>query len=268
MTTSPNLGFPFISAQQAQPEVTHNNAIMMLQAINGGAIAKQNAPPGSPASGDCYVVGTAGSGLWTGHNNQIAIFFGTWLFVPGVTSAGAIIAMGAAQKGLTVAIAGVPNTWSGTAWVVSAIVAGAIPGRIDGVTPAAGILGEILTAGDATLATTVPLTTTVIADAFHLDLTAGEWDVWAQAYFNNGSPAATFMNCWLNDVTVAIPVPVLNGSYSQQSLPYTANASQIICLSPATFRTATTKRIYLSGRATFPSGTMALGGFIIARRVG
>jgi len=48
-------------------------------------IAQQNAPPSTPADGDRYLVGTAGSGAWAGRNNQFATWSATaagWLFTP------------------------------------------------------------------------------------------------------------------------------------------------------------------------------------------
>jgi hypothetical protein len=118
MTTSPKLGIPFISGQQAQPEVTHNQAILLLQAVIGGAITMQNAPPGAPDDGDCYIVGTAGSGAWAGHNNQIAIYLGGWAFIPGFDSDGVIIPMGADQAGLSIFRVDVDTFvyWTGLVW--------------------------------------------------------------------------------------------------------------------------------------------------------
>lgn len=46
-------------------------------------LAQQNAPPSSPADRDRYLVGTAGSGAWSGRNNQIAtwsVVASGWLF--------------------------------------------------------------------------------------------------------------------------------------------------------------------------------------------
>jgi hypothetical protein len=46
-------------------------------------IAQQNAPPSTPADGDRYLVGTAGSGAWASKNNLIATWSataGAWLF--------------------------------------------------------------------------------------------------------------------------------------------------------------------------------------------
>lgn len=118
MTTSPKLGIPFISSQQAQPEVTHNTAVVMLQALALGALALQNAPPGSPDDGDTYIVGAAPTGLWGGHANKIATFLGGWVFIPGVDSDGAGIDMGADQEGLTIYLRSESGlvTWTGVAW--------------------------------------------------------------------------------------------------------------------------------------------------------
>lgn len=118
MVTTPKLGIPLLSGSQAQPEVTHNQAILAIQSLLNGVKALQNAPPGSPADGDSYIVGTAGTGAWNGHNNQIAIFFGGWIFLPGVDDDGVIIPMGAAQEGLTVYNQALDQQyrWSGAAW--------------------------------------------------------------------------------------------------------------------------------------------------------
>jgi len=44
-------------------------------------IAIQNTPPSSPNKGDRYLVGTEGSGDWSGKDNQIAVWDGTqWIF--------------------------------------------------------------------------------------------------------------------------------------------------------------------------------------------
>jgi hypothetical protein len=40
-----------------------------------------NAPPASPVEGDLYVVGTAGSGAWSGHSENVAVYYNAaWFF--------------------------------------------------------------------------------------------------------------------------------------------------------------------------------------------
>lgn len=120
MTTSNILGLPFIATQQAQPEVTHNKALVMIQALLQGAVALQNAPPGVPGEGDLYIVGTAPTGAWATHANHLAVWYGgAWLFVPGFDSTGTAISMGTAQEGLTVyrQDTNALVVWDGAAWV-------------------------------------------------------------------------------------------------------------------------------------------------------
>lgn len=121
MSTSPDLGFPFIEEQQTQPEVTHNDAILVISALLKGVISSGgNTPPGSPTDGDAYIVGTAPTGVWSGKANTIAIRYnGAWNFIPGFNNSGSQIAPGARQEGMVVydqAINGL-QVWTGSAWV-------------------------------------------------------------------------------------------------------------------------------------------------------
>lgn len=127
MSTSPALGLPWIASQQDQPEVSHNEALLLIQALLVGVLGLQNAPPGSPAAGDSYIVGTAGSGAWTGHDNQITIWDGSsWKFVPGYTTAGAVIPMGATHEGIVVwrKDSNALWVWTGSAWADANTAAG------------------------------------------------------------------------------------------------------------------------------------------------
>lgn len=121
MTTSPDLGIPFIDQQQAQPEVTHNEALLLLQALTNGVVDRGiNAPPGSPATGDAYIIGSAPTGAWAGRANCVTIWSGTaWDFIPGEDSSGTPITMGARQEGMRVWVRDENNLyiWSGIAWV-------------------------------------------------------------------------------------------------------------------------------------------------------
>lgn len=121
MATSPDLGIPFISQAQAQPEVTHNEALLLLQAMLNGIIDRGvNTPAVGPTIGDAYIVGSAPTGTWSGRANCITIWSGTaWDFVPGETSAGTPITMGARQEGVRAWVRD-ENTyyiWNGSAWI-------------------------------------------------------------------------------------------------------------------------------------------------------
>ncbi len=83
MTTTPRLALPYILAQQAQKEVTHAVALNRLDALVQ-PVAQQiglNTPPGSPADGQCWIVGTTPTGAWAGQANRLAQRIGgAWVF--------------------------------------------------------------------------------------------------------------------------------------------------------------------------------------------
>lgn len=121
MTTSPDLGIPFIVSSQAQPDVTHNEALLLIQATMKGVLDRGvNTPAVGPTTGDSYILGAAPTGAWAGRANCIAIYSGTaWDFIPGETSAGTPITMGARQEGLSVWVSdeNTRYTWNGSSWV-------------------------------------------------------------------------------------------------------------------------------------------------------
>lgn len=123
MSTSPDLGIPYIANQQAQPEVTHNDALNMLIALQKGAIDRGlNTPPGSPVNGDVYILGAAPTGAWSGKANKIAIYTtNAWTFIPGNDSDGANIAIGARHEGLKLWVQDEDciYAWSGSAWFIA-----------------------------------------------------------------------------------------------------------------------------------------------------
>lgn len=58
-----------------------NLALLMTLAQPAVKGVLTNTPPGSPATGDAYVVGTSPTGAWVGFNNQVTIWDGTaWQF--------------------------------------------------------------------------------------------------------------------------------------------------------------------------------------------
>ena len=81
--TTPILGIEELAASQAQPHLTINAALRLLEAMAGLAvIAQNNTPPGSPAEGDRYLVGVSPTGVWVGHANDVAYYSGgAWNFV-------------------------------------------------------------------------------------------------------------------------------------------------------------------------------------------
>ena len=109
MADTPNLGLPYIMAAQAQKHVTHNEAIRALDALVHLAVIDHDsaAPPDDPAEGDRHIVGTDGTGAWSGHDLEIAAFQdGGWAFYAPRPGWRAWIVEESALR-----------AWNGTAWV-------------------------------------------------------------------------------------------------------------------------------------------------------
>ena len=127
MGASPIFGIPLIASQQAQPEVTHNEAVMLLSlAFRGVTQVGLNAPPGSPAEGDAYVLGAAPTGAWSGKANKIAIRYNAaWDFLPGNDEDGTNIPIGVTHEGLRVwdRTNNCFYVWSGSAWTPNFLIA-------------------------------------------------------------------------------------------------------------------------------------------------
>jgi hypothetical protein len=77
------LALPYILTQQAQKEVAHAAGLNRLDALVK-PVAQQvglNAPPGSPADGQCWIVGTSLAGAWSAQANRLAQRIGgAWVF--------------------------------------------------------------------------------------------------------------------------------------------------------------------------------------------
>ena len=126
MSTTPDLGIPNIASQQATPEITHNEAVLMLQMLSIGALTiGANDPPVSPVEGDLHIVGTAPTALsaWDGQANKLALYTTSgYRFLPDVDSDGVNIAIGARHAGLIkyVQADALIYVWDGSAWVAYA----------------------------------------------------------------------------------------------------------------------------------------------------
>lgn len=76
------LSLPFLAAAQAQKHVTHNEALVALDAlIQLSALERRTVPPTAPAEGARYVVAADPAGAFSGHPHAIAVLeAGTWRF--------------------------------------------------------------------------------------------------------------------------------------------------------------------------------------------
>jgi hypothetical protein len=88
MTDTPRLALPVIEAAQAQKHVTHNEALVLLDALTQLTVESRTltAPPGSPADGACYIPAAGATGAWSGWSGQIAAYSGGgWLRIAPVS---------------------------------------------------------------------------------------------------------------------------------------------------------------------------------------
>lgn len=84
MTDSPNIGLPLMEAAQAQKHVTHNEALILLDALLQISVADvaANAPPSTPVAGSRVVVGPSPTGAFAGQSGKLAFFDqGVWRFL-------------------------------------------------------------------------------------------------------------------------------------------------------------------------------------------
>lgn len=78
------LALPLLAPGQAQKEMTHNEALAAIDiVVQAGVVgAGLDMPPVAPAAGECWIVGPAPTGAWTGRAGAIAGWTdGGWRFV-------------------------------------------------------------------------------------------------------------------------------------------------------------------------------------------
>lgn len=84
MADTTHLVLPLMAAAQSQKHVTHNDALLILDALVQLSVADRNltAPPGGPTEGDRYIIGSGATGAWAGKDLNVATWIdGAWLFL-------------------------------------------------------------------------------------------------------------------------------------------------------------------------------------------
>ncbi|MBV9930409.1 MAG: DUF2793 domain-containing protein [Alphaproteobacteria bacterium] len=105
---TPRFALPFILPGQAQKELFHNEALVLVDAVLQAAVEEgpRAAPPASAAPGQSWLVAGGAGGAWTDQDGALAVMTeGGWRFV-------------APHAGMCVwdKAAGVPRQWDGSAW--------------------------------------------------------------------------------------------------------------------------------------------------------
>ena len=83
MSNTVNNGIPFVPENTIDPAAGLNASLLTVDALLQLAVVSvgDNTPPGSPANGARYVVGTAPTGAWAVRANQVAQWLdGAWRF--------------------------------------------------------------------------------------------------------------------------------------------------------------------------------------------
>lgn len=72
--TTDRLKLPLIASGQAQKEMTHNEALALMDIAVQPVVQamEMGAPPETPVAGQCWIVGPAPSGAWAGQAGAIA----------------------------------------------------------------------------------------------------------------------------------------------------------------------------------------------------
>ena len=83
MSDTPLLGLPLLAAAQAQKHVTHNEALLELDAvIQLSVVTRGLAAPPAASDGERYLVAARASGAWAGQAGKIALAQGGgWVFL-------------------------------------------------------------------------------------------------------------------------------------------------------------------------------------------
>ena len=88
-------GLPLLAAGQAQKEVTHNEALVLVDALIAPRVVAVNAavPPTTASAGRCWAVGAAPTGAWAGQALALAIATANngWRFVAMPVGAGVTV---------------------------------------------------------------------------------------------------------------------------------------------------------------------------------
>lgn len=81
--TTPNIGLPYLMPAQAQKHVTLNEALQRLDAVTQLVLtALLSEPPEESEEGQCFVVASGASGLWSGMDGRLAVRLdGAWHFI-------------------------------------------------------------------------------------------------------------------------------------------------------------------------------------------
>ncbi len=111
---TPRFHLPFLIPGQAQKELFHNEALTRVDLALHPTVEEGplNGPPPIPAAGQCWILGPAPTGVWTGKPHQLAMWTEAgWRFVVPAVGMEVWNKAGALRM-----------RWNGTEWSVGELV--------------------------------------------------------------------------------------------------------------------------------------------------
>jgi hypothetical protein len=150
---------------------------------------------------------------------------------------------------------------------VTALAPGQIPGTATNDNAAAGNVGEVMTATVSNLA----LTTATPANVGSVTLTAGDWEVRGDVWFNAASgTTTTIASAGTSTTSANFPGSATDGGRDQvipESSTGTNGQSVVLPVGVDRYSVAGNTTVYLVCQAAFTGGTLQGNGKITARRV-
>lgn len=143
MENSPILALPLVMPNQAQAAITHNEALLLLDALVQLSVADRDlaTPPSSPSEGDRYIVAAGATGAWSGWAGSVALWLdGAW---ERLTPREGWLAWVRDEDVLL--------AWSGTAWGTVTSGGGGGPYTLFGVNATATTTNRLSVKSDAVL---------------------------------------------------------------------------------------------------------------------
>jgi hypothetical protein len=124
MEDTSRLVLPLLQPGQAQKELFHNEALLALDIAVQASVVEVGAivPPAAPVAGQCWIVGDAPTGDWTGHAGALAGWTpGGWRFV------GPCEGMVVWDTARSLPVRRVAGAWEAGEGRVSRVVIGGVP---------------------------------------------------------------------------------------------------------------------------------------------
>ena len=84
MESTKRLSLPLIMPGQAQKEISHNEALQVLDTLVAAAVedVATDEPPAAPSTGQCYILGNSPSGEWSAYPGHLAAYTSVgWRFI-------------------------------------------------------------------------------------------------------------------------------------------------------------------------------------------